>query len=494
MSQKRRQQAGSKDEAVSSPWQSRGVKRRKLLEAERKEDGCDVEEKPLKPVAFVNSSSSLDEDDELPLEDDPHLDISRPEREYIQDSLSEDKLEELYGFGFKAVLGMGHAPGTSLDGDPDGVHTCLRGRHRYNTGGYGLGFGGPRVKLPPDVWKFRVNPPKCVDCSKEHWPSWRSKKGRWHCGQCHRPEGGRPRCYRCSKMTWDGWNGPNAHGRVWWCHECWCIDQEDGAQEWEEWFKYRRVKWPEAFANGGPELLPYSSSKKAPKRASKNKASTDAGGQAATKGFTPVDEGTSKKGSQLQGSNLLAATSKARSRPPFSSRSWIDEKVYAMNSDLFKDKPITRFGKECLEALEEKVCYRLLTELEGRAAEVDDPDTWLMHATGRVPQRNFKSSHREEIHQEEEDPEGLTDDTAVPWEDSAAAESLAEIRQMLSSGFSAWTGSVAGCVSEVLEELRADSAQEPSEEVIADDESWTDKSRIRHFPTSAPSNFLWGRH
>ena len=36
-------------------------------------------------------------------------------------------------------------------------------------------------------------------------------------------------------------------------------DQDEGADEWAAWFKYRRERFPEAFAGGDPELLPTAS-------------------------------------------------------------------------------------------------------------------------------------------------------------------------------------------------------------------------------------------
>ncbi|CAE8644865.1 unnamed protein product, partial [Polarella glacialis] len=112
------------------------------------------------------------------------------------------------------------------------------------------------VQQPLNVDRCKVGPPVCISCTKARWPAWKSKKNRWHCGFCHRPDGGRPRCLNCSELTWDGWPGPMSHDRVWWCRTCWCTQREHGKKEWEDWFDRRLKEFPEEFADCGPLLEP----------------------------------------------------------------------------------------------------------------------------------------------------------------------------------------------------------------------------------------------
>jgi len=103
-----------------------------------------------------------------------------------------------------------------------------------------------------DDWRNH-DPPQCVDCGEFRWPTWTSKKGRVHCGFCFRPDGGRPSCVSCGKLTWDGLTGP---GKRWFCEACFIHDRAVEMHPlWTGWFRERRRRFPEAFANDGPALL-----------------------------------------------------------------------------------------------------------------------------------------------------------------------------------------------------------------------------------------------
>eukprot|EP00930_Biecheleria_cincta_P099332 TRINITY_DN9096_c0_g1_i1.p1 TRINITY_DN9096_c0_g1~~TRINITY_DN9096_c0_g1_i1.p1 ORF type:complete len:627 (-),score=126.42 TRINITY_DN9096_c0_g1_i1:77-1957(-) len=222
----------------------------------------------LKPLHFVSSESfaSLltDGDDAA----ESHAAAMCRQAESVEAGLAAEQLEKLYGIGSKIMFKLGHVVGQSLGESASAwnITTCLRSSRKHASA-RGLGFASSRAAYAvPDVLQFRVGPPKCTRCKQARWPAWKSRKGRWHCGPCHSPAGGRPRCFQCATLTWDGWPGPLTHGREWWCRSCWCTHQDHGSDEWENWFKMRMDKYPEQFENDGPEIFPTSKKKKRKKQ------------------------------------------------------------------------------------------------------------------------------------------------------------------------------------------------------------------------------------
>lgn len=167
----------------------------------------------------------------------------------MEGELSVDRLKKLYGVGAGLLLGMGHVPGTGLNGRSDAVSTCLRAS-RMHTMGRGLGSDST-ARTPPRS----VAPPRCVMCNEHRWPAWQSKKGKRHCSACHKPREGRPACNVCGTLTWDGLGAPATHNRAWLCGACWCKDNDLGSIEWQAWFERRREEYPQAFADGGPVMV-----------------------------------------------------------------------------------------------------------------------------------------------------------------------------------------------------------------------------------------------
>jgi len=97
-----------------------------------------------------------------------------------------------------------------------------------------------------------LDPPKCVSCLQHRWPGQTSKKKRWHCGFCKRPDYGSPRCRLCCVLTWDGWND----GVPFLCFVCWIKCKAKGNNDWNLWFEARRCRYPEAFGLGGSSAPP----------------------------------------------------------------------------------------------------------------------------------------------------------------------------------------------------------------------------------------------
>ena len=168
----------------------------------------------------------------------------------VEKQLNDKELEETYGVGSRMMKAMGFENGASLSGRPDALKTCLRAtRH---AAGQGIGF----KSKPLDVWRTKFFAPICTSCKERSWPASMSRKETWHCGFCKPPPFGRPRCLSCGTVSWDGWNAPRIAGRGWWCFQCWCDYPEHGSEAWMAWFQHRRERFPDAFQDGGPELLP----------------------------------------------------------------------------------------------------------------------------------------------------------------------------------------------------------------------------------------------
>jgi len=144
---------------------------------------------------------------------------------YVHEDCDLEKLQGLYGKGANILMAMGHTLGQGLGGRPGGISTCLKTTRKHSTG-HGLGFGAGAPGR--DVSRRSIDPPMCTSCEKCQWPAIKSRKGKWHCGFCLRPQGGQPRCHACSALTWDGMNVPKTHGREWWCAACWYADTENG--------------------------------------------------------------------------------------------------------------------------------------------------------------------------------------------------------------------------------------------------------------------------
>ena len=101
----------------------------------------------------------------------------------------------------------------------------------------------------------------CIDCKMMRWPVWKSNRGKWHCGVCLRPDDGLPpACHQCNKRTWDGWN---PYYR-WWCAACFCAPYKKGSDmmpdimrwKWSNWFRARRLAYPEVFGKDDGEQVP----------------------------------------------------------------------------------------------------------------------------------------------------------------------------------------------------------------------------------------------
>lgn len=184
--------------------------------ADEQEAGFDAESLPadsdeslgpeLEPVKFVQAEDNGGSDAEAAV---PEPQIAANDTEV---PLDEEQISAIYGKGSELLLQNGHILRMGLPHSD--VATCLRASKQYSLG-RGLGFSPPKGPVGEDeVWKRGVRAPVCTSCKQQRWPAWRSKKGCWHCGFCHRPDGGRPRCHRCSAITWDGWSGPLAHNRM----------------------------------------------------------------------------------------------------------------------------------------------------------------------------------------------------------------------------------------------------------------------------------------
>ena len=76
-----------------------------------------------------------------------------------------------------------------------------------------------------------------------------SKKGKWHCGSCFRPDRGGPRCEICGVCTWDGWSG---NGHKWHCTGCWCCCvTASSSRNWSAWFLQRREMFAGVYLRQG---------------------------------------------------------------------------------------------------------------------------------------------------------------------------------------------------------------------------------------------------